>query len=247
MGPSGITSQGKRKAHVMSEQDIADVIAAFAQAALDAKRIGFDGIEVHGAHGYLLDQFFWDVTNERTDRYGGSLEKRLQFVIEIVKACRQQVGEDFPIALRFSQWKQQNYSARLAQTPDELARFLLPLSDAGVDLFHASTRRFWEPEFADSALNLAGWTKQITGKPTITVGSVGLNTDFIEAGLSPVGAGQTTVRQIDDLLERLARNEFDLVAVGRALLQDPAWAIKIRDGRLDEIRDFSRDALATLY
>lgn len=247
MGPSGITSKGKRKAHAMTDSDIADVISAFAQAAADAHALGFDGIELHGAHGYLLDQFFWDVTNERTDRFGGSLEARLTFVLEIIKACRARVGDAFPLALRFSQWKQQDYAARLANSPDELASFLQPLSDAGVDLFHASTRRFWEPEFDGSDLNLAGWTRQITGKPAITVGSVGLTTDFIEAGLSPLGDGQTTVRQIDDLLERLARDEFDLVAVGRALLQDPAWAVKVRDGKFGEISDFSRDAIATLY
>src|SRR5271154_7237886 len=95
-----------------------------------------------------------------------------------LEAVRRATGPDFPIILRFSQWKQQDYAARLAKTSDELARFLEPLSTAGVDIFHCSQRRFWEPEFEGSDLNLAGWTKKLTGKPTVTVGRVALSGDF---------------------------------------------------------------------
>ena len=146
---------------------------------------------------------------------------------------------------RYSQWKQQDYSARLAHTPDELQAFLQPLIDAGVDSLHCSTRRFWEPEFAGSELNLAGWTRQLTGKPTITVGSVGLDGSEFTSFL----AGTADVAQpssLDGLLTRLAAQEFDLVAVGRALLQDPEWAIKVRDGREHDIQAFSRSALGSL-
>ena len=247
IGPSGISSKGKRKAKEMSDSEIADCIEAFAQGALDAKNLGFDAVEFHGAHGYLIDQFFWDVTNERDDRYGGSLEKRLQFAIEILQAARKKVGDDFPFILRFSQWKQQDYTARLAQTPDELERFLLPLSDAGVDIFHASTRRFWEPEFEGSDLNLAGWTKKITGKPAITVGSVGLSSDFIESNFLDQSGEDVALRKLDDLLQRLANEEFDLVAIGRALLQDPEWLRKVKEGRVDELQEYNRSSIARLY
>ena len=247
IGPSGISSKGKRKAKVMSESEIADCIEAFAQGALDARNLGFDAVEFHGAHGYLIDQFFWEVTNEREDKYGGSLEKRLQFAIEILQAARKKVGDDFPFILRFSQWKQQDYTARLAQTPQELERFLLPLSEAGVDIFHASTRRFWEPEFEGSSLNLAGWTKKITGKPAITVGSVGLSSDFIESNfMDPTGA-DVPLRKLDDLLQRLADGEFDLVAIGRALLQDPAWLRKVKEGKIDELQEYNKAAIGKLY
>ena len=162
--------------------------------------------------------------------------------MEIIKAIRVATSPDFPIILRYSQWKQQDYSARLAETPQLLEEFLAPLSNAGVDIFHCSTRRYWEPEFKNSDLNLAGWTKKLTGKPTITVGSVGLNGDFFGAF---AGKGSDT-RSIDDLVERLDRGEFDLVAVGRALLQDPNWTNKIRQGDMDKLETFSGDALATL-
>ncbi|MCG8671990.1 MAG: NADH:flavin oxidoreductase [Pseudomonadales bacterium] len=247
IGPSGISSKGKRKAKVMSDSEIADTIEAFAQGALDAKNIGFDAVEFHGAHGYLIDQFFWDVTNERDDRYGGSLEKRCQFAIEILQEARKKVGDEFPFILRFSQWKQQDYTAKLAQTPEELERFLIPLSEAGVDIFHASTRRFWEPEFEGSDLNLAGWTRKITGKPAITVGSVGLSSDFIESNFLDQEGNDVALRRLDDLLQRMADDEFDLVAVGRALLQDPEWLIKVKNEQWQDIQEYNRVSIKTLY
>ncbi|NOZ94074.1 MAG: NADH:flavin oxidoreductase [Acidobacteria bacterium] len=244
-GPSAVPHPGVENADPpveMREADIAEVIDAFARAAADARATGFDGVEIHGAHGYLIDQFFWERTNRRTDRWGGDLTARSRFALEIVRAVRRAVGPDFPVIFRFSQWKSGGYDARLVETPEELERFLAPFVDAGVHIFHASTRRYWEPEFPGSDLNLAGWTRKLTGRPAITVGSVGLDTDFFGAfrGASAQPTG------IDDLLRRLEAGEFDLVAVGRALLADPQWPHKIREGRLDEIAPFTPECLKTL-
>ncbi|ASA22150.1 NADH:flavin oxidoreductase [Paenibacillus donghaensis] len=241
IGPSGLNLKGEQVTEPMTEAEIDGIIAAYAQAAADAKRIGFDGIELHGAHGYLIDQFFWEKTNKRTDRYGGDMEARTTFAVEVIDACRRAVGSDFPIVLRFSQWKAGDYSDKLANTPEELARFLAPLSNAGVDIFHCSTRRFWLPEFEGSSLNLAGWTKQITGKPTITVGSVGLNSDFVTGDVA-----DNDENNISGLLQRLEQGEFDLVAVGRALISDPAWPAKLQSGRTDDILPFTRESTQTL-
>lgn len=167
---------------------------------------------------------------------------RTRFAVEIIEEIRKQVGKDFPLILRFSQWKQQDYTAKLAPTPDALVAFLKPLSDAGVDMFHCSQRRFWEAEFDGSPLNLAGWTKKLTGKPTITVGSVGLSGEFIGSYMGE--SSETT--GIDDLLDRLEAEEFDLVGVGRALLVDPAWARKVHQGKFSDLMPFSPTALATL-
>ncbi|MBP1934958.1 NADH:flavin oxidoreductase [Ammoniphilus resinae] len=227
-----------------SESEIRKMVDAFAQAAFEAKQLGFDGMELHGAHEYLIDQFFWEKTNPRTDRYGGDMVRRTRFAVEVIEACRRAVGPEFPLVFRFSQWKGSDYTAKLAKTPSELEQFLVPLVDAGVDIFHCSTRRFWEPEFEDSPLNLAGWTKKLTGKPTITVGSVGLDGEFLSSLTEGKGAGNA---KIDSLIDRLERGEFDLVAVGRALLVDPSWARKIRDGRTDELIPFTSEALKTLY
>jgi 2,4-dienoyl-CoA reductase-like NADH-dependent reductase (Old Yellow Enzyme family) len=245
--PSGRTHRGKQVQPEPTESDVADMVMAYAKGAADAKRLGFDAIELHGAHGYLIDEFFWDVMNTREDKYGGDLVDRAQFAGDIIRECRKAVGDDMPIILRFSQWKQQEYTARLATSPQELEPFLQVFADAGVDVLHASQRRWWEAEFpeidGESGLNLAGWCKKLTGLPSITVGSVGLASDFMGAF---AGQGSKT-RPIADVIERLDKGEFDMVAVGRALLQDPFWAQKIKQERLDELTDYDAKALATLY
>jgi len=243
--PSGLYKPGAANGVAVTQDDIDAVVASFAQAALDAKNIGFDAIEVHGAHGYLVDQFFWEGTNQRTDKYGGSLENRTRFGVEIVNAIRAAVGNDFTIIFRFSQWKQQDYNAKLCQTPEELDTFLGLLSDAGVDIFHASTRRFWVAEFAGSDLGLAGWTKKLTNKPVITVGNVGLDADFIGEGNADL-SGTSNPTGIDELLVRLNNDEFDLVAIGRALLVDPQWVKKIQHNAIDEIKPFNKKSLMSL-
>lgn len=243
VGPSGLTLTGEKTNEPLSAEEIESIVEAFGRAAGEAKRLGFDGIELHGAHGYLIDQFFWEQTNRRDDQYGGDLVSRTKFAADIVRACRRAVGEDYPIILRISQWKSGFYDAKLAKTPEELEQFLAPLVEAGVDIFHCSTRRFWEPEFPGSDLNLAGWVKKLTGKPTITVGSVGLDVEFNGAF-----RGQNSdVADIGELIERLDQEQFDLVAVGRSLLADPHWAAKIRDSRFDELQTFKAESLRTLY
>lgn len=233
------------KGHVndYSEAEIATIVQEFAQAASEAKRVGFDGVEIHGAHGYLIDQFLYEKTNSRTDRYGGDMMARTRFAVEVIEACREVVGPEFPIVLRLSQWKTDDYQAKLAETPELLEQLLAPLVQAGVDIFHCSTRRFWEPEFEGSDLNFAGWTKKLTGKPTITVGSIGLDGDF--TSLFTEGKGASNVG-IDGLVQRLQNDEFDLVAVGRALLVDPEWAKKIQEGRTDDLLPFTREAMTVL-
>ncbi len=227
----------------MTQADIDAVIDAFARGAQSAKALGFDGVELHGAHGYLIDQFFWEGTNQRADKYGGDLLSRTRFAVEIIGEVRHRVGPDFPVVLRFSQWKIADFAAKLAKTPEELSRFLQPLVDAGIDAFHCSTRRFWEPEFSGSDLNLAGWTKKITGKPAITVGSVTLNEDMMTSFRTDSTAAVTG---IDNLLERLERGEFDLVAIGRSLIVNPAWPGIVRRGALNELRPFNHSVLSEL-
>lgn len=244
IGPSGLDSSGAEVTKPMSESEIADLIQAYAQAASDAKKLGFDGIELHGGHGYLIDQFFWDRTNKRTDKYGGNLVKRTQFAVEIIKACRKMVGTSFPISFRFSQWKVADYSAKLATNPNELEQFLTPLTDAGVDIFHCSTRRFWESEFEGSEHSLSGWTKKLTGKPSIAVGSVSLDTDFTSSLFENIDASHKP--NLETLVRMFENEEFDLIAVGRALIMDPAWTKKVKEGRFDEIMSFSTDALKSL-
>lgn len=225
----------------MTEEDIADVISAFGRSAAHAKALGFDGIAIHGAHGYLIDTFLWAETNRRTDQWGGDCRRRSQFAVEVVKAIRLAVGEELPIVFRFSQFKQQDFRARLAATPNELEEVMGPIADAGVDVFDASVRYFNSPAFADSPLNLSGWVRKVTGKLSMTVGGVGMDKGYGGAlDMRPVGATDNLI----PLMERFGRKEFDLVGVGRALLNDPCWPRKIRRGEV--VAPFSSDSLKVL-
>ncbi|GGG59753.1 NADH:flavin oxidoreductase [Paenibacillus radicis (ex Gao et al. 2016)] len=235
VGPSGLDDSGNQVNEPLTESEIADLISAYAQAATDAKAAGFDGIELHGAHGYLIDQFFWAQTNRRTDQYGGDFVSRTRFAAEVIKASRKAVGPDFPIVLRFSQWKGGHYDAKLVTTPEQLEQFLAPLTDAGVDIFHASTRQYWVPEFEQSHLNLAGWTKKLTGKPAITVGSVALENDFANH--------PSRIGRLADILEQ---GEADLVAIGRSLLANPEWVSHVRSNHTKDWTSYDSSILANL-
>lgn len=226
-----------------TSEEIQEIIDAFGETAKIAKDIGFDGVEIHGAHGYLIDEFLWDKTNYRTDDFGGNIENRVRFAKKIVESVRKFVGKDFPISFRISQWKVQDFSAKLAKNPEELKQIVTPLSNAGVDIFHCSTRRFWENEFEGSTLNLAGWVKKLTGKTTITVGSVGLTSVFTESLLSGKGAEITSLSELE---KRFRNNEFDLVALGRSLIANADWVNKIHDNNLRDLQPFEAEMLKYL-
>jgi 2,4-dienoyl-CoA reductase-like NADH-dependent reductase (Old Yellow Enzyme family) len=246
VSPSGFYHPGTIVGEPISDREIAAVVDAYASAASTAQRLGFDGVEYHAAHGYFIDQFFWGLTNLRTDGYGGDLPSRTRAAVEILTESRRRVGREFPLILRISQFKADYYDYKLAPDPQTLASFIEPLTAAGVSLFHCSQRRFWEPEFAGSDLNLAGWVKKVSGLPTITVGSVGLDRDSIVTNYTEKGTRAAPVR-LDRLEQMLERGDFDLVAVGRALLQDPLWARKVRTGRFHELSAYDVQSLNRYY
>jgi 2,4-dienoyl-CoA reductase-like NADH-dependent reductase (Old Yellow Enzyme family) len=223
----------------MTEAEIEEAIEAFVRCARNAMIAGFDGIALHGAHGYLIDNFLWEGTNQRDDRWGGDRKRRGTFAIEIVRRIRAVVGRGVPIFFRFSQWKQQDFRATLADTPDELAEVLCPLAEAGVDVFDASVRYFNRAAFDGSDLSLAGWAKKVTGKASMAVGGIGIN-----QGVYDTGKKAAAVDNVELLLNRFNAGEFDLVAVGRAMLGDPHWARKSRGS--EDIRPFDPADLRTL-
>ncbi|WP_417622410.1 NADH:flavin oxidoreductase [Parasphingorhabdus sp.] len=224
----------------MSEDEIADIIAAFARSAANAKATGFDGVALHGGHGYLIDSFLWKETNSRDDAWGGDIKRRTRFACELVKAICAEVGPDFPILFRLSQWKLQDYDARLAETPDELAIISAALVEAGVDIFDVSTRVFSAPAFAGSDMGLAGWVRQLSGKPTMTVGGIGFDKELAASFAEPTRA----IDNLEEVVRRFAAGEYDLVALGRALLMDPEWVLKARAG--EPFRPFDLSAYGRL-
>jgi 2,4-dienoyl-CoA reductase-like NADH-dependent reductase (Old Yellow Enzyme family) len=242
--PSGLAGPHHPCGRAADLTDIKRTIHDYGQAALAARDLGFDGIEIHAAHGYLPDQFLWPATNLRRDDYGGSIANRTRFAAEVVGACKQAAGTDFPVIVRLSQWKQLDYDAYLAGSPDEWAALLRPLAAAGADLFHCSTRRYWEPAFAGSDLSLAAWTRRLVGKPVIAVGSVTLSNEF-KSALGKVHA-EITPAAIGQLELSFRRGDFDLIAIGRALLSNPDWVRKVEGGRASDLAPFTRAVLDDL-
>ena len=233
--PDEYVSRALEPTAPMTEDDIAEVVDAYAEAARVAAEIGFDGVAVHGGHGYLLDSFLWSGTNRRDDRWGGDLERRSRFPAAVVAAIRSAIGTELPVFYRFSQHKQQNYTARIADTPEELGVLLGALVDAGVDVLDASIRRFDVPAFEGSELGLAGWAKKTTGALTGAVGSVGIGKSLRESRLD---GSAPTLDNIAELERRMSAGEFDLVSIGRLHLADPALATRLLRG--DPLPRFDR-------
>jgi len=211
----------------LTDAEIIEIVEAYGRSAGNAAAVRFDGIEIHGSHGYLPDAFFWEETNLRTDRWGGGRRERSRFGAEVVRSVRRAVGERLPIFFRFGQSKPQDLDAKLARTPAELEEVLGPLADAGVDVFDAQQFVFDLPEFPGSDLNLAGWAKKLTSRLSMTGGAVGLSRGMSDPNASGPPA---PFNNLDALAQRLERGEFDLVAVGRSLLQDAAFARTARLG-----------------
>ena len=247
LSPSGSAYPGRAGGHAASGAELAELREAFVRSARLAQSMGADGVEVHAAHGYLLDQFLWAATNQRDDGYGGAdIAARARLPAEIIAAIRAACGPRFLISLRFSQWKENDFNARVAQTPEELATLTRMMRAAGADVLHASARRFWTPEWDGSDLGLAGWTRRLGGLPTIAVGSVGLDRDVMESFHAQDEAELRLAFSLEELERRFANGEFDLVAVGRSLIADPDWVKKIQARDFAAVRPFRKADVASL-
>ena len=244
ISPSGLAAPGEPFGEKMSAREIDNTIASFARAAGVAALLGFHGAEIHAAHGYLPDQFFWGGTNLRTDRYGGDMASRTRFALELIKAVKDEVGKDFALSVRISQWKQLDYAAQVVDSPDALADWVGPLAEAGADMVHVSTRRFWEAGFSGSDKTLASLVREASRLPVIAVGSVTLENDF----KSPQGKTRAmpAPEQIARLEDGVRAGEFDLIAIGRALLANPDWADRVACGDIANLKGFDRSMLEQL-
>jgi 2,4-dienoyl-CoA reductase-like NADH-dependent reductase (Old Yellow Enzyme family)/thioredoxin reductase len=200
-------------------EEIEEIIEQFGQAARRAKESGFDGVEVHGAHGYLISAFMSTYTNKRHDAYGGNLEGRMQFPLRIVRRIRKEVGRDFPVSFRYSG----NEYVPDGRTIEESRRIAPMLVAAGVDCLHISAgvyESFWSqipPHGTREGVNAddAAAIKGAVNIPVITVGRI----------KSPEVA--------EEILEQ---RKADMVAMGRQLICDPEWPIKVASGKLEDIR-----------
>jgi len=204
----------------ITREEIHEIITAFGAASARALEAGFDAVEVHGAHGYLLTQFLSALSNKRDDEYGGSFSNRSRFMIEVLQEVRKTVGEDFPISLRLSVEE----CIKDGYTFEDIQPILPNLVKAGADILHASLGTHGSPGGITSApfeyqpgFNVwrAKKLKEVVGLPVIAVGR------FTDPSLAN---------------EVIARGEADLVAFGRQYLADPDFLIKAREGRPEDIR-----------
>ncbi len=253
IGPSDVASdalparrdgQPRLPVRAMVKDDFAQVGEAYVNAALQAKAIHCDALEIHGAHGYLLDSFLAATTNERTDEYGGTFENRARFPLQVVRDIRTAVGDDFPIIYRFSQWRMDDLEAQKFRTPDELELWVNALKEAGVDILHVSTRAATDPGFpeVDPRLTLAGWSRRLSGLPVIAVGKVSVTLAMDEA----YGEQADAVADPGPALNLVESGEVDLLAIGRALIPNPDWVRLVRAHGWRQLTPFDKAQLATL-
>lgn len=207
----------------LREDEIQDIISKFALAAKGVKEAGFDFVELHGAHCYLLCQFFSPRYNQRRDRYGGDLQGRMRFGVECVEAIRKEVGPDFPIFYRLGAWEDLPDGVRL----EESAIFARELEKAGVDVLDISVASGIEPqaheEFRVSPLKKApmgtfAWIAEAIKK---------------EVKVPVVAVGRFNSHKVAE--EALVKGKADLIAIGRQLIADPYWVKKVQEGNVREI------------
>ena len=225
----------------MTETDCAQVLEAYRHAAEASVAIGCDAVEIHGAHGYLLDSFLDPRFNTRDDTWGGDATRRMAFPLAVTRAVREAIGPGMPLIYRFSQWQVGDFAALKWRSPAELAPWVECLRAAGVDLLHVSTRIATDIAFPDhGAGTLAGWARRLSGLPTIAVGGVSLRRD---------GEGSEAPLVVEDpgpAMALLASGEADMLAVGRMLIANPSWTHVVRDGDWRNLKPYDHGLLATL-
>lgn len=223
--PSGITPKGEqlgfyggegayKTPEELSRNEIEQVKQGFVNASENAQKAGFDGIEIHGANGYLLDQFLTDYTNKRKDEYGGSTENRVRLLVEVCKAIREKVGKDFPVGIRISQAKVNDYTYKWKNGEKDAEVIFSELGKCGLDFIHVTEFQVEAPAFEDTEHPLAFLAKKWAKLPVIANGSI----------ISP-----------DQAEKIITSKSVDIVTIGKAALANKDWALKAqRDEEMEE-------------
>ncbi|MFD1395427.1 NADH:flavin oxidoreductase [Kroppenstedtia eburnea] len=220
IAPSAIQPKGEQLAMYIGEgpyptpreatkEEITEVVTGFVNAAKRAQSVGFDGIEIHGANGYLLDEFLTDYTNRRTDEYGGSTENRVRLLVEVSKAIREAVGKDFTIGIRISQAKVNDYTHKWAGKEQDAEIIFGQLGQAGLDYIHVTEYEAWKPAFDTSEASLASLAKKYGNIPVIANGHL---------------EDPERARKI------IENGEADVVTLGKGALANHDWVNKVKNG-----------------
>lgn len=217
IGPSAVAPKGMQLAFYRGEgpypvpseitaAQMEEVREGFVTAALRAKEAGFDGIEIHGANGYLIDEFLTDYLNRRTDSYGGSPENRVRFAAEVCEAVRAAVGPEMTVGIRISQAKVSDNDHKWSGGAEEAQIIFSTLGSIGIDFIHTTDYRAAAPAFGDSGESLAALAKRHSGLPVIANG----NLDAPDAAARLLEEGTA-----------------DVVALGKAALANRNWPDRV--------------------
>ncbi|MBT2551022.1 tRNA-dihydrouridine synthase [Arthrobacter sp. ISL-65] len=227
VGPSAVAPKGEQLGFYRGEgpypvpseitaAQMEEVRDGFVTAALHAQQAGFDGVEIHGANGYLLDQFLTEYLNQRDDNYGGSPENRVRFAAEICRDVRQTVGPGMTVGIRISQSKVSDNDHKWSGGVQEAEVIFASLGATGIDFVHTTEYRATEPAFRDAEETLAALAKQYSGVPVIANGKLD---------------------DPDTAVSMLAEGSADVVALGKAALANRNWPHLVRNnlefGELD--------------
>jgi 2,4-dienoyl-CoA reductase-like NADH-dependent reductase (Old Yellow Enzyme family) len=193
----------------MTPEAIKSLITGFAKAARNAIQAGFDGIEIHGANGYILDQFLTDYTNQRRDEYGGSTENRVRLLAEVVAATRQALGPQVPLGIRISQSKVNDYTHKWAGGEKDAEIIFSTLSRAGVDFIHVTEYQALSPAFGDSGPTLVSLAKKY-GQVTV----------IVNGNLNEPEKAETMLAQ-----------GADIITIGKGALANPNWPQQVAQGQ----------------
>jgi 2,4-dienoyl-CoA reductase-like NADH-dependent reductase (Old Yellow Enzyme family) len=233
MGPSAVLPKGKQMAlyrgtgefplpREMSSAEIAEAIAGFTRAAVLAIEVaGFDGVEIHGANGYLLDQFLTEYTNRREDEWGGPVANRVRLTLEVARAIRQTLGTAIPLGVRISQGKVNDFTHKWSGAEEDAATIFSSIASAGVDYIHVTEFEAWRPAFADGGPSLV-YLAKLNAPGTTIIANGGLHHPENAAAILGGGA--------------------DLIALGRSALANPNWPQRVLERR--DIASFDPALLA---
>lgn len=228
VGPSAVQPKGNKMKFYggegpfslpkpLSKEEITDVIQSFVKSAKHAKEAGFDGIEIHGANGYLLDQFLTDYTNQRNDEYGGSTENRVRLLVEISHAVREAVGQALTVGMRISQGKVNDYFHKWADREHDAEIIFGRLGQTGLDYIHVTEFEAWQPAFEDG-VTLVALAKKYSQLPIIANGSL---------------------HDLESAKSIIANKDADVITLGRGALANGDWVNKVRNG--EPLAEFNPD------
>lgn len=217
VAPSPIPTSEGEQPRPLTIKSIETLIERFVEAAERAKKAGFDGVEIHGAHGYLISQFLSPLSNHRQDAYGGSVEKRARFLLDVIKSARSKVGKDYPLWCRLSAME---IGADGGITPEETQIVAKLAEKAGVDAIHVSAHQVGparRPPMAQPPCYFVPYAqaiKEVVSVPVIAVSRI------------PPELAEDVIRD----------GKADFVSMGRELLVDPYLPQKARHGKIEDIR-----------